>query len=69
VTAGIVAVAPSETVAFILQMAGLGALIGSAYAAWRRSQDPEFDTWWPPIAVGLGLAAVAAGAALLEQVL
>jgi hypothetical protein len=69
VTPATFAAAPSDTLGFILQIAALGALAGTGFAAWRRRGDPESDTWWPPAAAGLGAALIAAGIALVEALL
>ena len=60
------AAAPSDTIGFILQMAAVGALLGTGFAAWRRRGDSDADTWWPPALAGLVAALVAAGIALVE---
>jgi hypothetical protein len=69
VTPATFAAAPSDTLGFILQLGALGALAGTAFAAWRRRDDPEADTWWPPALVGLAGAVIAAVIALVEALL
>lgn len=39
------AIAPSDDLGLVLQAAGIGALLGTAIAARRRAQDPDFDAW------------------------
>ena len=61
------AVAPSDEVAFVLQVAGVGALIGAALAARRRTRDREADTWMPPTAWALLFAGCAALVVVAER--
>lgn len=57
------AVAPSEDVAVVLQAAGIGALLGTAVAARRRTRTKRVDTWvittrWTVAAAALGVLLV-----------
>ena len=54
-----IAVAPSEDLAFVLQMAGVGALIGAVVAARRRARDPQYDAWLVTARWTLALALLA----------
>ncbi len=39
------ALTPSGEVTVVLQLAGLGTLVGAAPASRRRASDAEFETW------------------------
>jgi hypothetical protein len=52
------AVAPSDEVAVVLQMAGVGALLGTAVAARRKRREPAADTWLFTARWTLALAAL-----------
>ncbi|HEX8086890.1 MAG TPA: hypothetical protein VF529_21575 [Solirubrobacteraceae bacterium] len=53
------ALTPSGDIAFVLQLAAVGALVGAAIAAHRRQRDPAFDAWMTTTLWSLLLAAVA----------
>lgn len=62
------AVAPVPELGFVLQIAGLGAAIGSAVALRARRRDPAADTWrittaWATLGMIVG-AAIVVGLAL-----
>ncbi len=63
------AVAPSDDVAFVLQGAGLGALVGAAVTARRKTQDPGTDTWLITARWMVGGALLAALLVVLGRVL
>ena len=65
---GLLGVAPNNDVAFVLQIAALGALVGSAVAAAMRLRNPEADTWLPTALGGLRGAVGAAGWVLWEAI-
>ena len=52
------AITAGADAAFVLQAAGLGALFGTALAAWLQRRDPAADTWLPSAAMTLLGAAV-----------
>lgn len=52
-----IAAAPSDDVGFVLQMAGLGTLVGTGFAVRRRRRNPDADTWLPAAWGALGGAA------------
>lgn len=57
------ALAPITELAFVLQLAGLGAGIGSAVALRARHRDPDADTWrittaWATLGLIVGSIAV-----------
>ena len=64
-----VGLAPSDDVALVLQVAGVGVLVGTALAARRRMRDPTADTWFPPAMWALTFAAIATVVVLLRRVL
>jgi DNA protecting protein DprA len=59
-------IAPSDEVGFVLQMAGVGALVGTALAARRRMRDAAADTFFPPAMWAL-LFAIATAAFVLVR--
>ena len=63
---GELAAAPSESVGFVLQMAAVGGLPGTAFAVWRRRYDPEADTWQPTAIGGVGAGLIGLVVLLVE---
>lgn len=57
------AVAPVPELGFVLQVAGLGAAIGSAVALRARRRDPEVDAW--RIATAWGTLGMVVGAVIV----
>lgn len=58
-----VAVAPLPEVAFVLQVAAVGAAIGSAIGMRRRRRDADADAWqittaWSTLGLVIGMAVV-----------
>jgi glycopeptide antibiotics resistance protein len=52
------AVTPSGDLAFVLQLAAVGALVGAAIAAYWRQRNPAFDAWMMTTRWSLLLAVV-----------
>ena len=57
------ALAPSDELDFILQAAGIGAVVGTAVAAAVRRRRPEADPW--PLTASLTLLGAAVGIGLV----
>jgi hypothetical protein len=67
VALGAAALAPVPEVGFVLQLAGVGAAIGSVVALRARGRDAEVDTWrvttaWASLGLFVGLLVVTVAA-------